>query len=88
MSDVNNLSQPASYMAMMKLKAASPNESICGILLPSQLVMFLCLMNSAIWIREHDTLRASLCKNSLVPKREIGLKWLSQRFGSAGMLAL
>ena len=30
---------------------------------------------------------ASLCKNLLVPKREIGPKWPSQRFGSAGMLA-
>ena len=87
MSDVYNLSQPASYIAMMKSKAACPNESIRGILLPSRLVMFLCLMNSAIWMREHNMLQASLCKNSLVPKREIGPKWPFQRFRSAGMLA-
>jgi len=36
--------------------------------------------------REHDILQVSLCRNSLVPNKEIALKYLSQRFGSAGIL--
>ena len=38
--------------------------------------------------REHIMLLISLLRNSLVPNRNVAMKFLSHRLGSAGMLAL
>ena len=45
-------------------------------------------MNSAICIKEQEMLRVLFCRNLLVPNRDTGPKWPSQRFGSARSLAL
>ena len=85
---VIKVSHPDSKMADMKSHADSLKGSSCLMLLVFQSLMFRCLRKYAMRFREHVTLLISLLRNSLVPNKDVTVKFLFHRLGSAGTLAL
>ena len=81
-------SQPDSKIVDMNSQANSPNSSSWGMLLLSRPSRLRCLRKHAMHCNEQAMLQTSLCRNSFVPNREVAVKLLSHRLGSAGMLAL
>ena len=85
---VIRVSHPDSKIADMKSHANSPKGSSCLMLLASWSLTFRCLRKHAMCFREHVTLLISLLRNSLVPNKDVAVKFPSHRLGSAGTLAL
>jgi len=85
---VTRVSHPDSKMVDTKSHADLPKRSSCLILLAFWSLMFHCLRKQAIHCREHVMLLMSLLRNSLVPNKDVAMKFLSHRLGSARMLAL
>ena len=85
---VIRVSHPDSKMADIKSHADLPKGSSCLMLLASWSLMFCCLRKHATHFREHVTLLISLLRNSLVPNKDVTVKFPSHRLGSAGTLAL
>ena len=79
---------PDSNIADIKSHADSPKGSSCLMLLASRSLTFRCLRKHAMRFREHMTLLISLLRNSLVPNKDVAVKFPSHRLGSAGTLAL
>jgi len=69
-------------------KIADTKGSSCLMLLAFQSLIFHCLRKQAMRFREHVMLLISLLRNLLVPNKDVTVKFLSHRLGSAGMLAL
>ena len=85
---VMRVSHPDSKIADTKSHADSPKGSSCLMLLVSRSLMFRCLRKHAMRFREHMMLLISLLRNSLVPNKDVAVKFPSHRLGSAGTLAL
>jgi len=85
--DERSWSQPTLKIAEMKVHADSLNDSSCGILLLLWPSRFLCFRKQAMCYRKHTMFCISLLRNSFMPKREVAIKLLSHRLGSAGTLA-
>ena len=85
---VVRVSYPNSKMADMKSYADLLKGSSCLMLLASRSLMFCCLRKQAICFREHVMSLTSLLRNFLVPNKDVTIKFLSHRLGSAGTLAL
>ena len=79
---------PDLKIANTKSHADLPKGSSCLMLLASWSLMFCCLRKHTMRFREHIMLLMSLLRNSLVPNRDVVVKFLSHRLGSAGTLAL
>ena len=85
---VMRVSHPDSKIADMKSHADLPKGSSCLMLLASHSLTFCCLRKHAMHFREHVMLLISLLRNSLMPNKDVAVKFLSHRLGSAGTLAL
>ena len=85
---VVRVSHPDSKMANTKSHADSPKGSSCLILLVSQSSTFRYLRKHAMYFREHVMLLILLLRNSLVPNKDVAMKFPSHRLGSAGTLVL
>ena len=85
---VVRVSYPDLRMADTKSQADLPKRSSCLMLLASRSLTFHCLRKQAIHFREHMMLLMSLLRNSLVPNKDVTMKFPSHRLGSAGMFAL
>ena len=85
---VARVSHPDSKMADIKSHADSLKESSCLMLLAFWSLTFHCLRKQAMCCREHMMLLISLLRNSLVPNRDVTMKFLSHRLGSTRTLAL
>jgi len=64
-------------MAIMNFQATKPNSAIWKISVEVLLSNGLCLMNKAIFCKEHIIFFALPAKKSLMSNREIGVKLLS-----------
>jgi len=85
---VVRVSHPDSSMADTKSQADSLKGSSCLMLLVSRSLTFRCLRKQAMRFREHVMLLMSLLRNSLVPNKDVAMKFPSHRLGSAGTFAL
>ena len=85
---VVRVSHPDLKMADIKSHADSPKGSSCLMLLAFWSLTFRCLRKQAMCCREHVMLLMSLLRNSLVPNKDVAMKFLSHRLESAGTLAL
>ena len=85
---VVRVSHPDLKMADIKSYADSPKGSSCLMLLAFQSLTFRCLRKQAMRCREHVMLLMSLLRNSLVPNKDVAMKFPSHRLESAGTLAL
>ena len=82
------VSHPDLSMADTKSQADSPKGSSCLMLLASRSLTFRCLRKQAMRFREHVMLLMSLLRNSLVPNKDVAVKFPSHRLGSAGTFVL
>ena len=85
---VVRVSHPDSSMADTKSHVDSLKGSSCLMLLASRSLTFCCLRKQAMRFREHVMLLMLLLRNSLVPNKDVAMKFLSHRLGSAGTFAL
>ena len=85
---VTRVSHPDSKMVDTKSHADLPKRSSCLILLAFWSLMFHCLRKQAIHCREHVMLLMSLLRNSLVPNKDVAMKFPSHRLMSAKTLVL
>jgi len=88
LSAVVRVSHPDLKMADTKSHVNSPKRSSCLMLLASRSLMFHCLRKQAMHCREHMMLLILLLRNSLVPNKDVAVKFPSHRLGSARTLAL
>ena len=85
---VARVSHPDSKMVDMKSHANSPKGSSCLMLLAFRSLTFHCLRKQAMCCREHVMLLMSLLRNSLVPNKDVAMKFPSHRLMSAKTLVL
>ena len=85
---VVRVSHPDLNMADTKSHVDSPKGSSYLMLLASQSLTFRCLRKQAMHFREHVMLLMSLLRNSLVPNKDVSVKFPSHRLGSARTFVL
>ena len=85
---VVRVSHPNSSMADTKSYADSLKGSSYLMLLAFRSLTFHCLRKQAMRFREHMMLLMSLLRNSLVPNKDVTVKFPSHKLGSAGMFTL
>ena len=85
---VTRVFHPDLKIANMKSHADLLKGSSCLILLVFRSLMFRCLKKQAMCCREHVMLLMSLLRNSLVPNKDVAMKFPFHRLGSARMLVL
>ena len=85
---VARVSHSDSKMADMKSHADLLKGSSCLMLLAFWSLTFCCLRKQAMCCREHMMLLMSLLRNSLVPNKDVAMKFPSHRLMSAKTLVL